>query len=141
MTESERRFVQHHRVARLSTASADGAPHVIPVCFVLVGDDFYVTIDAKPKRQPGRELKRERNIRENPRAAVIVDRYDDDWTRLAWVMLRGPAEVLTGGREPREAQRLLRERYPQYEAMALDGLPVLVVRVQQVTSWGDLATD
>ena len=141
MTEVERRFVQYHRVARLSTASADGEPHVVPVCFVLAESDFYVTIDAKPKRHPGRELKRERNIRENPRAAVIVDRYDEKWDRLGWVMLRGSAEVLTNEGEARRAQALLRERYPQYQAMVLEGLPVLAVRIDRVTSWGDLTTD
>ena len=139
MTETERLFIQHHKVARLGTASIDGEPHAIPVCFALEGTSFYVTIDAKPKREPGRELKRERNIRENPRAAVIVDHYDDDWSQLGWVMLRGKAEVLAAGEEPRRAQALLRARYPQYETMVLDGLPVLAVRVDRVTSWGNLS--
>ena len=99
------------RVARLATADANGAPHVVPVCYALVGDNLYVTIDEKPKRAGVRAMKRLRNIDENPNVAVVVDRYDDDWSRLAWVMLRGRAEILDDGDEHDRAQAALRERY------------------------------
>ena len=81
------------RVARLATADANGVPHAVPVCYALLGDNLYVTIDKKPKRSDGRALRRLRNIVENPHVAVVVDRYDEDWSRLAWVMLRGRAEI------------------------------------------------
>ncbi|MEJ0071803.1 MAG: TIGR03668 family PPOX class F420-dependent oxidoreductase [Pseudomonadota bacterium] len=111
-------------------------PHVVPVCFVLAEAALYITIDQKPKR--GARLKRLRNIAENPVVAVVVDRYDEDWTRLGWVMLRGPAEILTDGAEHDAAQALLRARYPQLAAMRIEALPVIVLRIVQTTSWGDL---
>ena len=74
-------------------------------------------------RLRARALKRLRNLLENPVAAFITDRYDEDWTRLGWIMLRGPAEILAAGGEHDRAQALLRARYPQYRSMELGGLP------------------
>ena len=91
-------FVEAQRVGRLATADAAGVPHVVPVCFAVLGDALYVTIDAKPKRTPGGSLKRLRNIAANPSVAFVADRYDEDWSRLGWVMLRGRAEILEAGR-------------------------------------------
>ena len=134
----ERRFVESMRVARLATADANGAPHVVPVCYALIGDDLYVTIDEKPKRSDIRAMKRLRNIEANPAVAVVVDRYDEDWSRLAWVMLRGRADVLNDGGEHDRAQAGLRERYPQYRAMRIEPLPVIALRIARVTAWGAL---
>ena len=138
LSDAERRFVDAQRVARLATADAQGEPHAVPVCFVLAGDALYIAIDEKPKRVPAMALKRLRNIAENPAVAIIVDRYDEDWTRLAWVMLRGRAEILASGAEHDRAQRLLVSRYPQLAAMRIEPLPVIAVRVIKVTSWGRL---
>jgi PPOX class probable F420-dependent enzyme len=140
LSPGERRFLAEARVAHLATADARGAPHVVPVCFAASGAALYITIDEKPKRRPGAELKRLRNIRENPAAAIVVDRYDEDWTRLGWVMLRGRAEILAEGAEHDEAQAMLRARYPQLRAMALAGAPVIALRIERATSWGNLAT-
>ena len=101
-------------------------------------DTLYITIDEKPKRQPGAVLKRLRNIIENPAVAVVVDRYDEDWTLLGWVMLHGRAEILTDGTEHDDAQALLRSRYPQLEAMQIAQHPVIAVRIERTTSWGNL---
>jgi PPOX class probable F420-dependent enzyme len=134
----ERRFVEAQRVARLATADSRAVPHVVPVCFGLAGEAVYITIDQKPKQQRGRPLKRLRNIADNPRAAMVFDLYDEDWRRLAWVMLHGRAEILTDGPEHDRAQALLRARYPQLAAMQLDGLPVIVLHIERVVSWGNL---
>ena len=139
LSPAERRFVQGQRVARLATADRRAVPHVVPVCFGLAGDAVYVTIDQKPK-QAGRPLKRLRNIADNPRLAMVFDRYDEDWRRLAWVMLHGRAEILADGAEHDRAQALLRERYPQLVTMQIEALPVIVLRIERVVSWGDLAT-
>ncbi|MBV8612957.1 MAG: TIGR03668 family PPOX class F420-dependent oxidoreductase [Acetobacteraceae bacterium] len=136
--EPERRFLLARRLGHLATADRSGAPHVVPVCYALGEAALYVTVDEKPKRQD-RPLKRLRNIAENPRAALVVDRWDEDWRRLGWVMLRGRAEVLAEGPEHDRAQALLRARYPQYAGMDLAPLPVIALRVARVTSWGDLA--
>ncbi len=128
-----------HRVATLATADAAGAPHAVPVCFLAEPSTIYIAIDEKPKRVAGRSLKRLRNIAENPQVALVVDHYDDDdWTRLGWVMVRGRAEVLETGSEHASAQQRLKARYAQYADMALENLPVIAIRIERVTSWGDL---
>jgi PPOX class probable F420-dependent enzyme len=138
---SELRFLDTRRVARLATADKRGVPHVVPVCFAIAERTLYVTIDEKPKRQAGARLKRLRNIAENPAVAILADRYDEDWTRLGWVMLQGTAEILSGGTEHASAQALLRARYHQLSGMDIESLPVIAVRLQRVVSWGDLSVD
>jgi PPOX class probable F420-dependent enzyme len=136
----QRHFLNSRRVAHLATADARAAPHVVPVCFAVGNDAVYVTIDQKPKGNP-RALKRLRNITANPSTALVADRYDEDWTRLGWVMIRGRAEILESGTEHDDAQRLLRTRYHQYRMMAIDDLPVIAIRIEQVTSWGTLSVE
>jgi PPOX class probable F420-dependent enzyme len=139
MSDGERRFLEHRRIAHLATADAHAVPHVVPVCFVVSQATLYVTIDEKPKRNPGAALKRLRNIAENPAVAVVVDRYDEDWSLLGWVMLYGRAEVLADGSEHDGAQALLRSRYRQLEAMQIAQHPVIAVRIERVASWGNLS--
>jgi len=103
----------------------------------IIGDSLYITIDEKPKRTDI-PLKRLRNIMENPEIAVMVDHWDEDWRRLAWVMLRGRAEILSDGEEHDNAQARLRERYPQYRTMDLAPLPVIALRIARALAWGDL---
>jgi PPOX class probable F420-dependent enzyme len=138
LSEHQARFLASCRVGHLATADARATPHLVPVCFVVSGGALYITIDQKPKGDV-RTLKRLRNITENPVAAFVADRWDEDWTRLGWVMLRGPAEILTDGTRHDRAQELLRSRYPQYQGMELAGLPVIAIRIDRVTSWGDLS--
>jgi PPOX class probable F420-dependent enzyme len=140
LSEYQARFLASRRAGHLATADARATPHLVPVCFVVSEGALYITIDQKPKGDP-RALKRLRNIIENPAAAFVADRYDEDWTRLGWVMLRGPAEILGDGVEHDRAQALLRSRYPQYRGMELDGLPVIAIRIGRVTSWGNLSVD
>jgi PPOX class probable F420-dependent enzyme len=138
LSEQQARFLAERRIGHLATADARAAPHLVPVCFVVSESAVYITIDQKPKGDV-RALKRLRNIIENPVAAFVADRWDEDWTRLGWVMLRGPAEILPDGAEHDRAQVLLRARYPQYQKMALADLPVIAIRITRVTSWGDLS--
>ena len=125
-------------MARLATADAKGVPHLVPVCYAIIGCSLYITIDEKPKRTDI-PLKRLRNIAENPEVAVTIDRWDEDWRRLAWVMLRGRAEILTDGEEHDRAQAQLRGRYPQYRTMELGPLPVIALRIDRAAAWGDLS--
>ena len=138
LTDQQTRFLARCRVGHLATADARAAPHLVPVCFVVSDGALYITIDQKPKGD-FRTLRRLRNIAENPVAAFVADRWDEDWTRLGWVMLRGPAEILAGDAEHDQAQELLRSRYRQYQGMELAGLPVIAIRIERVTSWGDLS--
>jgi PPOX class probable F420-dependent enzyme len=127
-------------VARLATADAAGRPHVVPICYALIRDEVYFTIDEKPKKKPT-ALKRLANLRANPFAALVVDRYDEDWSRLGWVMVRGSAKILASGAEHDQAQAALRARYPQLAAMRIEGLPVVAVRIEHASSWGRLEPD
>jgi PPOX class probable F420-dependent enzyme len=138
LTDQQRGFLAAQRVARLATADRDGRPHVVPICYALTGDSVYFTIDEKPKRRPGARLKRLANLRANPFAALVVDRYEEDWTRLGWVMLQGRAEVLASGPEHDLAQASLRARYPQLALMRIEGLPVVAIRIEHASSWGNL---
>jgi PPOX class probable F420-dependent enzyme len=139
LSAEQKAFVAAQRIGRLATADALGNPHVVPVCFAISDDALYITIDEKPKRATDRPLKRLRNMMDNPSTAFVADRYDEDWTQLGWVMLRGHAEILAVGSEHDRAQTLLRERYPQYRVMRLAELPVIALRIGRVTSWGNLA--
>lgn len=137
LTAAQRRFLETGRVGHLATVDPAGAPHLAPVCYAVAGNALYITVDEKPKRRDI-PLKRLRNIATNPQVAVTVDRWDEDWSRLAWVMLRGPAEVLTAGEEHDAAQARLRLRYPPYRSMDLAPLPVIALRIARVLSWGAL---
>ena len=133
-----RRFVNAQRVGRLATADARAIPHVVPICFALSENTLYSSIDDKPKQDSRRPLKRLRNIVANPEVAVVIDRYDEDWTLLGWVMVRGRAEILAEGAEHDHAQALLRARYPQYETMEISSRPVIALRIERAVSWGNL---
>jgi PPOX class probable F420-dependent enzyme len=137
LNEQQRRFLDTRRVGHLATADRNGVPHLVPVCHALGDNALYITVDEKPKRRDI-PLKRLRNIIENPQTAFVADRWDEDWRRLGWVMLRGRAEILDGGDEHDRAQALLIARYPQYRAMNLAELPVIALRIARVTAWGDL---
>ena len=96
----------------------------------------YTPIDEKPKRVGADRLLRVRNVRENPQVALVVDDYDEDWSKLAFVIVRGRAEIVDRGGERSGALTLLREKYPQYRAMALEERPLLVIEPESVAAWG-----
>ena len=137
LSDAARAFCDRCRVARLASADAKGVPHLVPICYAIIGNSLYITIDEKPKRTDV-PLKRLRNISENPEIAVTMDRWDEDWRRLAWVMLHGRGEILADGAEHDAAQERLRERYPQYRSMDLAPLPVIAMRIARASAWGDL---
>ena len=117
------------RVARLGTADRAGQPLVVPVCYAFDGRVCFSAIDAKPKRVGARQLRRIRNIAENPRVSLTVDRYDEEWSRLCWVIVQGRADILTEGPERAGAVDLLRTKYAQYRAMGLDRETTTVIRI------------
>ncbi len=137
-TAEARRFLEEHRVGHLATASADGAPHVVPICYALDDAALYFVADLKPKRRPADQLARLANLRENPRAAVVVDEWDEDWTRLAWVLVRGPASIVASSPAHAAALELLRARYPPYRTMPLDDStrhPIVRIAAARVVMW------
>ena len=137
LTRNEAEFVHGQRVGRLATADADGHPHVVPVCYAFDGERFYTPLDEKPKRVAGKELRRVRNIEARHEASLVIDQYDDDWSRLGYVLVYGRADLLAPGDKLHEqALVLLRERYAQYREMALERQLVIVITPERVVSWG-----
>ena len=131
-------FITSRRVARLATADAFGRPHAVPICYAFDGVSVYSAIDLKPKRVDARRLKRVHNILENPVVAVIIDDYSEDWSALAYVLVRGSAELMAEGEERDRAADLLRDKYPQYGDLLPDGAAILKITPHDVSGWGRL---
>ncbi len=123
------------RVGRLATVDADGQPLVVPVCYVYDGACCYSAVDGKPKRT--RNLKRLRNLADNPRVSLTADHYDEDWRALRYVIVQGRGDVLESGGEFSRAIDLLVAKYRQYHELRLDRTAGAVVRVtpERILSW------
>jgi PPOX class probable F420-dependent enzyme len=119
-------------VARLATVRPDGAPHLVPVVFALVDGTVYSAVDAKPKRT--RRLQRLANVRAEPRCALLVDHYEDDWSMLWWVRADGTAAVVEDPEVTHPGLRALAARHPQYRVDPPAG-PLLVVTVEHWSGW------
>jgi PPOX class probable F420-dependent enzyme len=125
------------RVARLATI--DGrSPCLVPVCFAFDGKHIYTAIDKKPKKSGVKELQRVRNIRVNPRVALILDEYDEDWSKLWYILVRGRADLIKDSERDRwRAIRLLRLKYPQYRTGLLaDDAQVIRISPEKIVCWG-----
>lgn len=137
--DQERQYVETARIGRLATADAEGRPHAVPVCFALVEERIVTPIDEKPQRVSPDALRRSRDISENPRVALLVDHYTDDWSRLGWVQVRGTATHCTPGEDPHSrGVTALRQKYDQYAAHALEDRPLIQISPGSVRSWGRL---
>ena len=117
------------RVARLATVGADGRPHVVPICFALEGDTLYTAVDEKPKST--RRLRRLANIEANPQVEIVIDHWDEDWSRLWWTRLAGEARIVE--RDER-ALELLQAKYRQYREQPPAG-PFVVVTILRRSEW------
>ncbi|MSP38696.1 MAG: TIGR03668 family PPOX class F420-dependent oxidoreductase [Deltaproteobacteria bacterium] len=137
LTARASRLLRSARTAHLATSDNSGQPHVIPICFVYDGKRFFSPIDEKPKRAAPSKLKRLKNIAENPNVALVIDRYDEDWRKLAYVLVFGKARVLSRGENHRRAVQRLRKKYPQYWTMAIGKRPMIAITPVRVTSWGN----
>lgn len=114
------------RVARLASVSHDGVPHLVPVVFVVDGNEIVFVVDRKPKRTT--DLKRLRNIAENPAVSILVDHYDEDWTQLWWVRADGKATI---GTPTEHDLAMLAEKYPQQQPSG----PVVRIQIERLTGW------
>ena len=137
LTLDERALLDAARRATLATIGEDGRPRLVPICFVLVGDALFTPIDEKPKATANpRDLARVRDIERRTDVAILVDRWDEDWARLAWLRLDGQAALV----EP-EASVLagLRSKYPQYRNHDLERRPLIRIAIERTRSWGALS--
>jgi PPOX class probable F420-dependent enzyme len=128
-------FVQDARVGHFATVDEHGRPHIVPVCFAYQNGFIYSVLDRKPKRVPVRQLRRVRNLLANPNVQLLIDRYDEDWSRLRYVQLRGRAELVYAGPEHAQVLTLLLAKYEQYAAMRLEDAPVIKITVDEAISW------
>lgn len=133
MERWQERLLEEARSGALATIARDGLPQLTPVCYALADGAVAVAIDEKPKR--GGTLARVRNVERDPRAVLLVDRYEERWERLAWVRLEGAAETLARGDEWPAALAALRRRYPRHRAMALEARPLLRLHPTRVVAW------
>ncbi len=136
LTPRASRLLRAARVAHLATSDKSGQPHVMPICFVFDGKHFYSPIDEKPKRAAPSKLKRLKNIGENSKVSLVIDHYDEDWRRLAYVLVFAKARILQRGAKHQNAVRLLRKKYPQYRAMAIHERPMVVIAAKRIVGWG-----
>jgi PPOX class probable F420-dependent enzyme len=135
-TIAERNLLETARIAHLATADGGSRPHVVPVCFALVGGDIYTPLDEKPKRVEDSQLRRVMDVAANPVVCLLVDRYTENWRRLAWLQVRGRAAIIEPGSEIHaDALAALRTRYPQYRSMKLEERSLLVIRPSRLVSW------
>src|SRR5262245_13446208 len=135
LTPQASRLLRSARVAHLATADNNGHPHVIPICFVFDGKNFYSPIDEKPKRAALTQLKRLRNIAKNPHVALVIDHYEENWRKLAYVLIFAKARLRRSGKLHQCAATRLRRKYPQYRTMAIDQRPMIVIAPVRITSW------
>jgi PPOX class probable F420-dependent enzyme len=129
------------RVARLATLDDKNRPHLIPICFFYDGKLFYSAVDRKPKRVTPDRLARLRNIRSIPRVALLIDEYDEDWTRLWYILIRGKARLIpkSADEERTRAVRGLKAKYPQYaQGMLADDAPIIRITPERATFWGKI---
>ena len=130
--ETMRGLVLPAPVGRLATVRRDGRPHVVPICFVVTDDVVYSAVDDKPKRH--RRLQRISNVTATGAASLLIDEYDDDWSRLWWVRLDGQARLVDDTAEAERAIRSLCDKYSQYRDQPPSG-PVLALDVERWVGW------
>jgi PPOX class probable F420-dependent enzyme len=141
LSPAVQRLLKEARVARLATLDAKSRPHLVPVCFAYDGKLFYTAVDYKPKRVPPERLARLRNIRAAPHVALLIDKYDEDWTQLWYVLIRGKARLIpkSAHEERAWAVRKLRAKYLQYaRGMLADDAPIIRITPERTTSWGEI---
>jgi PPOX class probable F420-dependent enzyme len=139
LNKSERGFIMRARTGTLGTIAPDGRPRLVPICFILLGDVLYIPIDEKPKTSDLSSLARIRDIERRADVSVLVDRWDEDWRRLAWLRCDGTASLSADESERATAIAALREKYEQYASHDLEWRPLMRIAIERVRSWGDLS--
>lgn len=134
------------RVARLATVDSKAKPFLVPVVFAFDGKYYYIPIDEKTKTSTAPDkLKRIKNIEINPFVALLIDEYDEDWSKLVFVMVQGRASILVSRRQEQQeennnnkiletAHKLLSSKYPQYQKIGI-GKACIMIYPQKAISW------
>ena len=134
-SEWENDLIERNRVARLATVDENNNPHVVVIVYAFDGKRFFTPIDDKPKKVPYRKLRRIRNIENNKAVSLLIDEYSEDWSMLAWVQIRGRAEIIESGKNHSLGVKLLNDKYEQYADMNLEGKPMIIIYPVKIASW------
>lgn len=136
LTAADLALLAEARRATLATMASDGGPRLVPVCYAIVEDTIWIALDEKPKAvQDVRDLARVRDVVARPDVTLLVDRWSEDWTDLAWVQIHGTARLVEPDRVPRTVIPALRGRYQQYDSQALEAAPMLAIEVSTIRRW------
>lgn len=131
-------FIQRVRVARLATIDSEFKPHLVPVVFVFDGNHFFIPVDEKRKKTKPEKLRRIKNIQGNPNVALLIDEYNEDWSRLAFVMIQGTASVVKSRPQAdiqlKQALKELTTKYTQYQKIGT-GEMCIIIKPEKVASW------
>lgn len=144
VSTAERAFLFSSRRAVLATIASDGRPRLVPICFVVdpARPVIWTPLDEKPKAVDDvLHLARVRDILADPRVTLLVDRWDEDWTHLAWLRCDGTASIVEPGAsvaERRAAIAALRVKYTQYAMHDLDTRPIIQIAIERTASWSAL---
>ena len=131
LTGDAAELVRWARVCRIATVSAEGVPHVVPVCHAVNGQKLYIG--------SGDDATKVRNLGANPRVTVVVDEYSDHWGSLKGVMIQGRARLIARGPEFTRARDRLYAKYPQYRkeaALSPSDSVIVEVTPTRVFTWG-----
>ena len=129
------RLLAEQRAGHLATVDALGRPQVVPVCFVQLEGELFTPIDEKPKRAAPASLARVKNLLARPAVCLTVDRYDEEWSRLAWLQWRGPARLVDEPSLRARALAALRGKYAQYRTMDLEARPLIGIELERLVGW------
>jgi PPOX class probable F420-dependent enzyme len=133
LTDADLEFLDRARTAALATIAPDGNARLVPICYVVIDDVLWSPLDEKPKSVSDvRQLARIRDIERDPRVTLLIDRWSEDWSELAWLRLDGRAQVV--GSHP-TVVAALRAKYPQYVDHDLEARPMIKIAIGRVTSW------
>jgi PPOX class probable F420-dependent enzyme len=136
MTPAERTLLDAARTATLATMGVDRRPRLVPICFVVVDDVVWSPLDEKPKAvRDVRHLARVRDIMARPDVSLLVDRWSEDWSELAWLRIGGRATLVEPDAVPPGVIAALRAKHPQYRDHDLEHRPALRIEVATTAGW------
>jgi PPOX class probable F420-dependent enzyme len=141
ISRAARKNLTEARVARLATVDAEYRPHLVSICFIFDGKLFYTAVDRKPKSVPPERLARLKNIRAVPQVALLIDEYDENWTRLWYILVRGRAKLIPESAQKERARviRKLRTKYTHYaQGMLADDALIIRITPERITCWGKI---
>ncbi len=137
LNQKTKALIKGAKVARLSTVDQKSYPYVVPVVFVFHENSFFIPLDEKKKTVNSRNLKRVKNIEKNPNVTLLIDKYQNDWKKLFFLMIHGKAKVIDGNNKLIDKiHKLLVSKYPQYKKIGI-GNSCIKIEPTKVRFWSN----